>query len=171
MSESKCLRKWDEHLAISHLHHPALQFVLNLPGCSFPVSSLTVVRRRFPSNQEADRRAVLRLWPVNLPAALYLRWMFHSGARWWKGLHSHKDMYNHRKPILKHWSFPTPSPRHTILQPLWPLRQRPWLSLCGPVFGLASVHPLIWWTDAFFKTRRYKMWFNPLCLNRRPSGH
>lgn len=58
------------------------------------VSSLTPVWYHLPSLWAADCHTVLRLWLMNLPVALYLRRLFHSGARWWQGLRTHKDMYN-----------------------------------------------------------------------------
>lgn len=137
-----------------------------------PFSSLTPVWYHLPSHRAADCHTVLRLWLMKLLVALYLRRPFHSGARWSQGLHTHKDTYNQEgNPYLSTGHSPLPPSPHYFTTSVASLPERPWLSLCGPVFGFASLHPLIWWTDAFFKKRRYKTWFNPLSLNIRCQGH
>lgn len=98
MSESKSLRKEMKSSQFVICFNVALQFVTNLS-----VRLVEKYRKGFElpawhqcgiASLPRQQQTVLRLWLMNLTAALYLRRPFHCGACWWQGLRTHKDTYN-----------------------------------------------------------------------------
>lgn len=177
MTESKCLPQvgWRAHnlsfsfnLAYNLSCGWLVRFSEHRGGSS--MSFLTLAWYHLFSHWAADCHTVPRLWLMKPVVALYLRRPFYSGDHWSQGLPTHKDMFNQEgNPYLRTGHPPSSLPPHITLQPLWPLRQRPWLSLRGLELWFCEGSPPDLVSGCFLKKKwRYKTQYNPLFLNILP---